>query len=683
MGATATRKKKGAGKIKLPGAIKAPFPRKVMPMLATLTDKPFDEPGWLFEIKWDGYRALAFCNKDRVELLSRNQKSFNEKFYPIYEAVRQWGIHAVVDGEIAALTKKGAATFSGLQNWRSEADGDLYYYVFDILWLNGYDLTGLPLLQRREILRQHLPQQEGLIRMSESFDTTAAELLNAAAAMGLEGIIAKKADSIYHPGDRTRDWLKIKSNKRHEVVIGGYTRNEGSSKTFSSLLVGVFENGKLEYTGKIGTGFSDTLQKELLAKFKPLVVKKCPFTTVPDINKPSRFRPNPPKATATWLKPKLVCEVSYAEITEDGVMRHPSFEGMREDKKAKEVNRETAAPVEELVKPVKRKATKSKAAKRLLTPGKKQERKTLLNPKEDTQVRNISGHELKFTNLSKIYWPKEKYTKRDMLNYYYQVAPYILPYLKDRPQSLNRFPHGIKGKSFYQKDITGKAPDWVKTFPYRTREDNEDKNFLVPVDEASVLYMANLGCIEMNPWNSTIHQPDHPDWCALDLDPDKTNTFEQVIQTAQVVKQVLDGLKVTGYCKTSGSTGIHIYIPLNAKYTYDECQLFGKLIATQVHQQLPSFTSIERLTRNRKGKLYIDYLQNRPKATLAAAYSLRPKPGATVSMPLYWEEVKKGLQLKDFTIANAVARIKREGDIFKPVLGKGINLLQVMKKMEA
>lgn len=645
---------------------KAPFPRLIAPMLATLVSEPHDEPGWQYEIKWDGYRAVAYMNKGKVNILSRNNKSFNEKFYPIYNTLQQWTINAVVDGEIAVLNEQGISHFGSLQNWRSEADGILVYYLFDILWLEGYDLTGLPLTERRAILEANMPDFDN-IRMSESFDTTATEFLDAAAQMGMEGIIAKKADSTYRAGERTRDWLKIKAQKRHEVVIGGYTQNEGSGKNFSSLLVGLYNKGKLEYIGKIGTGFTNALQKEIMAKMKPLTVKKCPFTEEPDVNKPSRFRPNPPKASVTWVKPKLVCEVSYVEITEDGVMRHPSFEGLRIDKNARDVVKEVPVDIIQQTNTY-TKPTKSKG------------RTTLLNPKDETQVRTINGHELKFTNLSKIYWPKEKYTKRDMLNYYYQVAPYILPYLKDRPQSLNRYPNGINGKSFYQKDITGKAPEWIKMEPYHT-SDGEDKNFLVPENEASILYMANLAAIEMNPWNSTIHKPDHPDWCLIDLDPTDKNSFEQVIETAQVTKQVLDELGVPGYPKTSGSTGIHIYIPLGANYTYDECQLFGKLIAMEVHHRLPDFTSITRLTKNRKGKLYVDYLQNRPKATLAAPYSLRPKPGATVSMPLYWEEVKKGLQMKDFTIANAMERVKKEGDIFKPVIGKGIDMRKVLKKL--
>ncbi|HEY2648853.1 MAG TPA: non-homologous end-joining DNA ligase, partial [Puia sp.] len=287
-------------------------------------------------------------------------------------------------------------------------------------------------------------------------------------------------------------------------------------------------------------------------------------------------------------------------------------------------------------------------------------------------------HEIKFTNLSKIYWPKEKLTKRDLLNYYYQVAPFILPYLAGRPQSLNRFPNGIEGESFYQKDVKGKAPEWVQTFDYRSEADNREKEFLVATDEASLLYMVSLGCIEMNPWSSTIQKPDYPNWCIIDLDPDK-NPFDQVIETASVIHTLLEGLGIDSFCKTSGSTGIHIYIPLGAKYTYEESKEFARSIVTIVQKEIPKFTSIERPTAKRKGKIYLDFLQNRPQATLAAPYSVRPKPGATVSMPLHWEELKKGLKMLDFTMRNAVDRIHHEGDIFKPVLGKGIDMKKALK----
>ncbi|HEX7848023.1 MAG TPA: non-homologous end-joining DNA ligase [Chitinophagaceae bacterium] len=318
-------------------------------MLATLVDQPFDEPGWLYEIKWDGYRAVALLNKGKVELISRNNKSFNEKFYPITAALKKWKINAIVDGEVVVLKKTGVAHFGSLQNWRSEVDGELTYYVFDILWLDGYDLTGLPLSRRREILKENLPDDNS-IRLSENFETSATEFLKAASKMGMEGIMAKKADSNYFPGERSKEWLKIKANKRHEVVIGGFTKNEGSSKLFSALLVGLYEKGKLNYIGKVGTGFDQKMQKEMTTKMKKLISNKVPFVETPDVNKPSRFRPDPPHARVTWLKPKLVCEVSYTEITDDGVMRHPSFEGMREDKKAINVIKETAAKTKDVIK---------------------------------------------------------------------------------------------------------------------------------------------------------------------------------------------------------------------------------------------------------------------------------------------------------------------------------------------
>lgn len=635
------------------------MPATVSPMLATLVDTPPSQPGWSFEVKWDGYRAIARCDKQDVHLLSRNNKSFDEKFYPIREALAALKLRAVLDGEITVLKPDGSSSFGALQNWRSEADGELIYYVFDLLWLDGRNMMDKPLSERRAHLATLIPA-DGPIRESHSFDTSAKDFLDAAKKMGLEGMIAKRSDSPYKPGDRGRDWLKIKVQQRQEVIIGGYTKNDDSPKQFSSLLIGVYNGKQLDYIGKVGTGFNEKLQKDMMKKFKPLKIKSSPFSTVPNVNEPSRFRPNPPHAEVFWLKPDLVCEVSFAEFTSDGVLRHPSFEGLREDKSPKDVHAERAKPIASI-------APKPTPGKIALHPASPRERRTLLNPTDQTQVRSVSGHELKFNNLAKVFWPKEGYTKRDLLNYYYQAAPYILPYLKDRPQSLNRFPNGIEGKSFYQKDVTATAPPWVKQFPYHTST-GEDKNFLVVEDEASLLWMANLGAIEMNPWNSTIQKPDNPTWCIIDLDPTEQNSFEQVIKTAQTTKLVLDELKITGYPKTSGSTGIHIYIPMAARYTYEKCQALGKLIATEVHQRLPRFTSIERLTDRRKGCIYVDYLQNRPKATLAAPYSVRPKPGATVSMPLHWEEVKKGLKMKQFTLKNAMARIKSEGDIFNPVL---------------
>src|ERR1051326_5989479 len=481
------------------------MPQRLIPMLATLVDKPFDEPGWVCEVKWDGYRALAFCNGIDVRLVSRNEGSFNDKFYPLIDELEKWDVRAVVDGEVVVLDKHGVSSFGALQNWRSEADGELIFYVFDVLWYDGKDLTGLPLTERKRILEAILPQSEN-IRLSDYFETSATEFFEAAKKIGLEGVIAKRASSTYHPGIRTKEWLKIKANKRQEMVIGGFTVNDDSDKLFSALLVGTYENGKLMYSGKVGTGFNRKMQAEMMKLFKPLVIQKPPFTITPDLNKPSRFRPEPPHASATWLKPQLVCEVSYTEITSDGILRHPSFEGMRSDKNAKEVTLDHAEQLSHAPGDMK------VAGKRLVSGEKKKERRTFLNPHEETQVREVNGHALKFTNLSKYYWPKERITKRELLNYYYRVAPYILPYLKDRPQAMLRHPEGITGFSFYYKNVKGKAPSWVETYKYYSEADQEEKEYLVAKDEASLLYMVSLGCIEMNPWSSRVQHEDKPDW---------------------------------------------------------------------------------------------------------------------------------------------------------------------------
>lgn len=650
------------------------MPEDIKPMLATLVDKPFDDDGWTFEVKWDGFRSLAYLNKGEVELRSRNNKPFNEKFYPVFNALSTWKLNAVVDGEIIVANEKGLPDFAALQTWRSEADGELMYYLFDLLWLEGYDLMNVPLAERRKLLKEIIPA-DGIIRNSESFDISGTEFFKLAGDMGLEGIVAKKADSVYTPDIRSKEWLKIKMEKSQEAVIAGYTRNENTSRKFSALLMGVYENDELVFIGPVGTGFTTKMQTEILKKLKPLETAKCPFNEEPDYNKPSRFRPNPPQAEVVWVKPKLVAEISYRTMAPDGSVRHPSFKGLREDKKAKDIVRETPASSAEMV-------GDDNVLKKNVIKKPSNERKTLLNPTEETQVRNIGGHDLKFTNLSKVFWPGEGVTKRDMLNYYYQVAPYMLPYMKDRPQTLNRYPNGIRAKSFYQKDVTGKVPDWIATYRYFSEGDQREKNFLVCTDEASLLYLASLACIEMNPWSSRTQYPDNPDWCIIDLDPDK-NTFDQVIEAARVTLQVLEAIEVPSFCKTSGSTGLHIYIPLGAKYTYEESKEFARALVKIVHAEIPSYTSIERLTSNRKGKMYLDFLQNRPQATLAAPYSLRPKPGATVSMPLHWDEVKKGLTMRDFTIHNAVGRLKEEGDLFAGVLDEGIDLKRTLKLLDS
>jgi bifunctional non-homologous end joining protein LigD len=667
----------------LKAAPRSKVPANIKPMKATLVDEPFDQPGWLFEVKWDGYRAIAnLSKKEGVALISRNNLPF-DKYYPINDALSKWNMDAVLDGELLVLDDKGISNFGAMQNWRSEADGNLVFYIFDILWYEGKDLMDLSLKDRQAILENILPTDNEHIRQSKVFDANGIDFFHAAERMGLEGIIAKKADSVYTSDLRSKEWLKIKVQRRQEVVIAGFTKNERTGKFFSALVLGIYNNGHLEYAGKVGTGFSDKLQKEMMAQFKPLITDKIPFDYEVDVDKPSRFRPKRLGAKPTWLKPELVCEVAFAEVTNEGVFRQASFKGIRIDKKPKDVILETPVDTKETVveaeqAPVDKPKLKSDLK---LEPIKNTERKTLLNPTEDTQVKTVCGHTLKFNHVTKLYWPEDKITKGQMLNYYYKVGEYMMPYLKDRPMSLNRFPGGIHGQSFYQKNVTDKAPDWAKTFDHVTDEGKVTK-YLVGTDEASLLWMNSLGCIEINPWFSRADTPDNPDYCVIDLDPDK-HTYDQVVEAARITKDILDAIDVPSYPKTSGSTGMHIYIPLEAKYTYQQSQLFANIIVKLVHKQIPDYTSLERSIASRNGKMYLDFLQNRPGATIAGPYSLRPKPGATVSMPLNWDEVKLGLTIQDFNIHNAMDRLKETGDLFQGVLGYGIDLEKTLKKAQS
>jgi bifunctional non-homologous end joining protein LigD len=640
-------------KRKLTVAVKSKMPVDLKPMLATLVDEAFSDEGWQFELKLDGYRCLAYLNSGKVDIRSRKNNPFNQKFIAVYDALKEWKVKAVVDGEIVVLNEEGVPDFNGIQQWENQQQGKLVFYVFDLLWIEGLDITGEPLYLRRELLQQLIPES-GVIRYSDHIDGIGREFFEIAKKNNLEGIIAKKKDAPYICDSRTKTWLKIKIEQKHEAIICGYTRKRDSDRLFSSLLLGIYEKGKLKFIGQAGTGYSATMQQELMKKMKRHVAKEAPFATEPDLADPT-----------VWLKPVLVCEVKYAEITNEGLMRHASFQGLREDKTAADLNNEVELDTDKIIEEV------------------NSESKTNISATRAEQLIKIDGHDLKLTNLNKIYWPKEKITKGEMLRYYYDVADYIMPYMKDRPQSLNRFPNGINGESFYHKNMGGKVDKWLKTFRRFSESNNgEPKDFLICTNTASLIYMANLGCIEMNPWHSRVQTPHYPDWCVIDLDPGNIS-FEKVIQTAQIVHEVLESLHVPSYPKTSGSTGIHIYIPLGAKYNYEQSKQLAELIVNMVHEELPSFTSLVRSPQKRPDKIYLDYLQNRPIQTICSAYSVRPKPGATVSMPLHWDEVKKGLKISSFNMKNALARLKREGDLFEGVLGKGIDLNKILKGLSS
>ena len=648
-------------KRKLSNEPRSAIPKDLKPMLASVTEQPFNSEEWQFEIKWDGYRALAYLNNGKVQLRSRNNLSFDQKYVAVFEALKQWPINAVIDGEIIVLNEDGKADFKSLQDWQLAPTGHLVYYIFDIIWLDGISLVNLPLTERQNILKQITPDSN-IIRYSDSIDDYGIDFYNIAKENSLEGIIAKRKDSLYQPGYRTKNWLKIKIEQRHEAVICGYTRNKDTDRLFSSLLLANYANEQLHYIGQVGTGFTEAMQQDIMRKMKPLVTKAAPVDNVPKLGKET-----------VWIKPVLVCEVKYTELTPEGVMRHPSFQGLREDKTILDINNEVTDHEENSAltnqsKPKAKKQEKQKSSSDLVDIAKEQALVT------------IGDHELKLTNLKKIFWIKENIKKGDLLNYYYKMLPYIMPYVKDRPQSLNRFPNGIAGESFYQKNMAGKVDKWIKTFRRVSESSNEAKDFMICSDEASLIYMINLGCIELNPWHSRVQAPNYPDWSVIDLDPGDIS-FEKVIETAIVIKKVLDTLQVPSFPKTSGSTGIHIYVPLGAKYNYEQSKQFAELVANLAHEELPGFTSLVRNPQKRKDKIYIDYLQNRPIQTICSPYSVRPKPGATVSAPLHWSEIKKGLSIQQFTMTNIFDRVQHEGDLFNGILDSGIDLNKILKAL--
>jgi bifunctional non-homologous end joining protein LigD len=688
--------------VDLHGATKATMPHDIKPMYATLVDKSFDEKDWIYEIKWDGYRAIAEVNYNKVEIYSRNNLSFNEYFPTVKEALQKSGIQAVFDGEIVALDENGLARFELIQNYKGTGKGNIVYYVFDLLYYNGYDLTGFPLTERKEILKKILPDVPE-VRYNDHVEGNGIRFFGEAVKQGLEGIMAKRGNSIYQPGLRTKDWLKIKIHKRQEAVIAGFTEPRGGRKHLGSLVLGVYEGDELVYIGHSGGGFNEKSLEGIYKKLKPLVIKKSPFSKIPKTNMPVK-----------WVIPQIVCEVKFQEWTAEGIMRMPIFIEIREDKEAKEVKREVEKEVKKIIKnektkdkisesntksknsksnsggkarqPVKRNArsesNKTKTKYKTTAEGSGQlEGVEVISKEKGEQMVKIENRTLKLTNLEKIYWPDEGYTKGDLINYYNKIAPFILPYLIDRPESLKRSPNGIKAPGFFQKDMPEATPEWILTKKIYSESNDADVNYMLCQDKASLIYMANLGCIEINPWNSRLASLQFPDYIVIDLDPQDV-PFEQVIEVSLAVKEVLDRGGIEGYCKTSGSRGLHIYIPMGARYDYDQGKEFALLIATLVQELVPGITSLERSPAKRKNKIYLDYLQNRKGQTLAAPYCVRPKPGATVSTPLEWKEIKKDLSPSEFTINTIFKRIEKKGDIFKPVLGKGIDLAKCLENLK-
>lgn len=620
-------------------------------MLAKLSEDAFNDKDWIFEIKWDGYRAIADLSHESPLFYSRNGISFLTKFDKIVQDFDKQKYQMILDGEVVAYDEQGKPNFQLLQQIGDNPGTPLVYQVFDLLWLNGHSTEELPLIQRKELLKEALIETD-TIKYCDHIPEKGIEFFKQMKKMQLEGMIAKRADSLYIENHRTSDWLKIKFSNTEEVIICGFTEPRGSRESFGALILGRYINQKLIYCGHTGTGFNKMSLKELYQRLEKLIVKSSPFEKIPKTNMP-----------VTWIKPELVCEIKYSEITRDGIFRHPVFITLREDKGPEDIKE---SPFTEKPKEMKTKTSSKKTE----------------NSEKEKEI-TLDKHKVKLTNQDKIYFPKDGITKGDVIDYYLSVATYILPYLKNRPLSLNRFPNGIEEQGFYQKDAGDTIPDWIKTTQVYSESNDKYIDYIYCNDKATLAYLNNLGCIDMNPWNSSLPDLEHPDYLVLDLDPSKKNTFDDVIETALQVNEVLKSIKIKGYCKTSGSTGIHVYIPMGGKYDFDQVKDFAHILMKQVNEKLPELTTLERSLQKRDNKkIYLDYLQNRTGQTLASAYSLRPKQGASVSMPLDWDELKPGLKPTDFNIDNALERIKEKGDLFKPVLGKGIDMMKALEALQ-
>jgi len=609
-----------------------------LPMLAKLADRMPDEGNWQFEKKYDGFRVIAVKTADKVLLYSRNGKSMNKLFPSIVKELKKLDRDVWLDGEVVVEDAQGKARFQLLATGEPlPASLQLHYYIFDLLSLDANDLTQYPLGERKELLSLLFKAYKGGILIPvQALKGAPNTIYKHAEKQAWEGLIAKDLNGLYFPGQRSNQWLKVKFRQSQEAVICGYTNPQGSRSYFGALVLGYYIDSRWIYLGNCGTGFTQQILKHVYSQIEKLVVSEKPFGNNVQVAK---------EKEVTWIKPEVVCEVYYSEWTAVQHLRHPVFKGLRTDKKPKEVRVERSIPLD--------------AKEKVLT---------------------VNRHAVKLTNLDKIYWPKEEYSKGQMLDYYDRYGDLILPYLKDKPISLHRFPNGIEESSFFQKDVDIKQiPKWVKTVPIYSESTDKDIDYILCNNKATLLYIANLGSIEINPWLSTYKKVEKPDFAVLDLDPNGAD-FHAVIEVAQTAHLFFQQVGVADYIKTSGSTGLHIYIYVKQQYTYDVVCDFIQLVGEMVHQEHPDTTSLVRDPKKRKGLIYLDFLQNRRGQTIAAPYSIRPKPGATVSTPLFWEEVEEGLQIQQFNIQTVPARLENKDDPWKTIFDKPSNIKLALEK---
>jgi bifunctional non-homologous end joining protein LigD len=599
------------------------------PQLATLAETLPTGPGWLYEPKWDGYRAIVAVSGAEATLTSRNGTDLTERFRDVARAVVRAvrTPSAVLDGEVCALDENGSARFEALQS----GSGRLVLMAFDLLVLDGEPVHERPLAERRELLEELLDPSVDGVRLSPAFEDGEA-LLEAARAQGLEGVVAKRADAPYRPGRRTPEWRKVKLRAEEDFPIVGYTRGSGRRAKLGALVLGRREPDGLHWAGNVGSGLRDEDVGRLRAALEPLERKTSPLVTTP---KMPRIR----AADVTWVEPLLSAEVTYAETTREGRLRAPVYLGIRDD-----------VPVE--------------------------------RPPMEPEVKR-GRRTLKLSNLDKVFWSEEGITKGELLAYYRDIAEVLVPHLRRRPFTMKRYPDGWKGKSFFQKQAPSHMPDWIETaaFPASTREgERRVIDYALVNDELALLWMVNMGCIDMHAWASRVDSPERPDSVMFDLDPSEGAGFEEVIEVALLVRQALDVLGLESVPKTSGSRGIHVLVPIARRHGFDVVREFAGIVAGALARAHPGLVTTEWTKAKRRGVL-VDANQNGPGKTTASVYSVRPRGGAPVSAPLRWDEVRPGLDTASFTMDVVLERVAREGDLFARVLEGGQSLGAALKEL--
>jgi bifunctional non-homologous end joining protein LigD len=681
-------------------AARRPIPSVPKPMLATPVDRPFSADGWMFELKYDGVRAMVSTADGEYRVVGRSGRDETARYPELRSLVTALhGREAIVDGEIVVFDERGRTSFERLQsriNVTRESDIErgvrncpVAFAVFDIVYLEGRNLMETALRIRKKTLRDVIVDTPGVL-YADHIDRVGEDFFLQVQRSGAEGIVAKRGDSTYQPGRRSRDWLKIKAWHSQSCVIVGFTAGQGRRmEHMGALILAVMENDELVHCGQVGTGFDDKTLRMLMGELRPRTVDKCPLRKPPQTSEP-----------ATWVRPDLVCEVRHGGWTSAGILRHPAYVTVRPDLTPADCTPQRELSTSSVLDGqrqqddgVKRSSrsragtTSERAARRESAAGpqrgsdrvvsKPPRPAAALHPLTDDiddalqrlkQLRqndrwDVAGRRVALTNLDKVLWPSDGYTKRDMVEYYVRMAPYLLPYLRDRPLSMQVFPDGITGKSFWRKDKPAYAPAWMESWTYHGEE--KVKTYIVVNEVATLAWVANAGVIDLHPWHSRIDAPDLPDWAVFDLDPFEPATFSDVVVIAKLVKAALDHYHMHAALKTSGQTGLQIYVPVRRGPDYDAVRNWVEDVGRSIGRVMPDLVTWEWTVAHRTGKIRIDYTQNIINKTLAAPYSLRPAPTAPVSTPIAWEELDDPhLRPDRWNIRSIGARVAQVGDLF-------------------